>query len=129
MSRDDVLGVLDLQTENLNHFDSETIDLLTLFSTQASMALQNARLYSLERRRALQLEAINAIAKQTTAVLDLKELLAKVCSLIQNAFPVSHVSVLLKEEEDVVLRAHYGSLTPRIVDGGRRPAKPLLKMT
>ena len=122
MSRDNVLGIFDLQTENLSYFDTETIDLLTLFSTQASMALQNARLYSLERRRAQQLEAINAIAKQTTAVLDLKELLDKVCSLIQSAFPVSHVSVLLKEEEDLVLRAHYGSLTLRVSEGGRMPA-------
>lgn len=122
VSREDVLGVLDLQTAKVNQFDSETIDLLTLFSTQASMALQNARLYSLERRRALQLEAINAIAKQTTAVLDLKELLAKVCSLIQSAFMVSHVSVLLKEDEELLLRAHHGTLTPRIPEGGRLPA-------
>ena len=122
MVRDQVVGVLDCQSENLNHFDPETIDLLLLFSTQASMALQNARLYSLERRRALQLEAINAIAKQTTAVLDLKELLSKVCSLIQHAFPISHVSVLLKEEDDLVLRAHYGSLTPRIPEDGKLPA-------
>jgi diguanylate cyclase (GGDEF)-like protein len=121
MVRDDVLGILDCQSDNVNHFDPETIDLLTLFTTQASMALQNARLYSLERRRALQLEAINAIAKQTTAVLDLKELLSKVCSLIHRAFPVSHVSVLLKEEEEMVLRAHHGSLTPRIPEGGRLP--------
>src|SRR5262252_6534995 len=78
MVRDEVVGVLDCQSENLNHFDAETIDLLTIFSTQASMALQNARLYSLERRRASQLEAINAIAQQATAVLDLKELLSKV---------------------------------------------------
>src|ERR1700689_5085298 len=122
MVRDEVVGVLDCQSDRVDHFDSETIDLLTLFSTQASMALQNARLYSLERRRALQLEAINAIAKQTTAVLDLKELLDKVCSLIQNAFQVSHVSVLLKEEEDLVLRAHHGTLTPRIPEGGRLSA-------
>jgi diguanylate cyclase (GGDEF)-like protein len=87
------------------------------------MALQNARLYSLERQRAAQLEAINAIAKQTTAVLDLKELLAKVCSLIQQAFPISHVSVLLKEEDEMVLRAHHGDLTPRIPEGGRLPAR------
>jgi len=119
MVRDEVLGVLDLQTGDVNHFDPDTIDLLTLFSTQASMALQNARLHSLERRRALQLEAINAIAKQTTAMLDLKELLSKVCSLIQNAFPVSHVSVLLKEEEELVLRAHYGGLTLQIPEGGK----------
>ena len=48
MVRDEVVGVLDCQSENPDHFDSETVDLLTLFSTQASMALQNARLYSLE---------------------------------------------------------------------------------
>ncbi len=119
MVRDQIVGVLDCQSANLDHFDQETIDLLMLFSTQASMALQNARLYSLERRRALQLEAINAIAKQTTAVLDLKELLSKVCSLIRNAFPVSHVSVLLKEEDEIILRAHYGDLTPRIPEGGK----------
>ncbi len=112
MVRDHVVGVLDCQSENLYHFDSETIDLLTLFSTQASMALQNARLYSLERRRASQLEAINAIAQQMTAVLDLKELLSKVCLLIQQAFQVCHVSVLLKDEDDLVLRAQ-----PRKADG------------
>jgi diguanylate cyclase (GGDEF)-like protein len=122
MVRDEVVGVLDCQSENLDHFDQETVDLLILFSTQASMALQNARLYQLERRRAQQLEVINAIARQTTAVLDLKELLLKVCSLIQKAFQVSHVSVLLREEDDLVLRAHDGHLTPRILEGGRLPA-------
>jgi diguanylate cyclase (GGDEF)-like protein len=122
MVRDEVVGVLDCQSENLDHFDSDTIDLLTLFSTQASMALQNARLYSLERSRASQLAAINAIAQQMTAVLDIKELLSKVCVLIQQAFHLSHVSVLLKEEEDLVLRAHYGELTPCVQEDGRLPA-------
>jgi len=122
MVRDQVVGVLDCQSENLNHFDSETVDLLTLFSTQASMALQNARLYSLERRRASQLEAINAIAQQMTAVLDLNELLAKVCGLIQEAFWISQVSVLLKDEDELVMRASSGALTARVPEGGRLPA-------
>jgi diguanylate cyclase (GGDEF)-like protein len=117
MVRDHVVGVLDCQSENLNHFDSETIDLLALFSTQASMALQNARLHSLERHRASQLEAINVIAQQMTAVLDLKELLSKVCLLIQQAFQLCHVSVLLKDEDDLVLRASHGKLTSRAPEG------------
>src|SRR5216683_2235808 len=111
MVRDEVVGVLDCQSDRLNHFSNETVDLLTLFSTQASMALQNARLYSLERQRAAQLQAINAIAQQTTAVLDLEELMSKVCCLIQEAFQVSHVSLFL--------RAHHGTLTPSIPEGGR----------
>ncbi len=122
MVRDEVVGVLDCQSEQENCFDPETIDLLTLFSTQASIALQNARLYSLEQQRARQLQAINAIAQQTTAVLDLEELLGTVCGLIQKAFRVSHVSLFLREDHDLVLRAHHGTLTPRIPQGGRFPA-------
>jgi diguanylate cyclase (GGDEF)-like protein len=122
MVRDEVVGVLDCQSDRLDHFDKDTIHLLTLFSTQASMALQNARLYSLERQRARQLQAINAIAQQTTAVLDLEELLSRVCCLIQEAFRVAHVSLLLREEGDLVLRAHHGTLTPRMGPGGRFPA-------
>jgi diguanylate cyclase (GGDEF)-like protein len=111
MVRNEVLGVLDCQSDTLDHFDADTIDLLTLFSTQASLALQNAHLYSLERRRAQQLQAINSIAQQMTVVLDLNELLQKVCLLIREAFHVDHVSVLLKEETDLVLRAHEGKLS------------------
>ena len=113
MVRDEVVGVLDCQSDQLDPFDKDTIELLTLFSTQASMALQNARLYTLERQRARQLEAINAIAQQSTAVLDLEELLSRVCCLIQQAFQVSHVSLFLRDEGELVLRAHHGTLTPR----------------
>src|ERR1700676_803338 len=122
MVRDEVVGVLDCQSDRLDHFNSETIDLLTLFSTQASMALQNARLYSLERRRASQLEAINTVARETTVVLDVKELLSKACAKIRPAFEVSHVSMLVKEEDDLVLQAHHGDLTLRIPEGGKVPA-------
>lgn len=122
MLLDEVVGVLDCQSDRLDHFDDESIKLLTLFSTQASIALQNAHLYSLERQRARQLQAINAIAQQSTAVMDLEDLLARVCSVIQLAFEVSHVSLLLREEGDLVMRAHQGTLTACIPLGGRFPA-------
>jgi diguanylate cyclase (GGDEF)-like protein len=86
------------------------------------MALQNAHLYSLERRRASQLKAINAIARETTVVLDIKNLLSKACEKIQKAFQVSHVSIFLKDDEDLVLRSHHGHLTLRIAEGGRVPS-------
>jgi diguanylate cyclase (GGDEF)-like protein len=119
MVRDEVVGVLDCQSDQLNHFDRETIELLTLFSTQASIALENARLYSLERQRARQLEAINIIAQQSTAVMELEDLLTRVCSVIQQAFQVSQVSLLLREEGDLVMRAFHGELTPCFPPDGR----------
>src|SRR5262249_46682241 len=121
MVRETVVGVLDLQSEQLNYFNDETVDLLTLFSTQASIAIENARLHSLERRRAAQLETINALAKHTAAVLDLKELLAKVCVLVLESFPVDHVAVLLKEGEPLVVRAQRGKLTPTFAEGTQLP--------
>ncbi len=122
MVRDQVVGVLDCQSDKVNFFEAETIELLTLFSTQASIALQNAKLYSLEQRRAAQLEALNAIARQTTAVLELNELLAKACSLVLQSFPVDHVAVLLLEDGELVLRAHHGKLTSRFKTGSALPA-------
>ena len=125
MVRDSVVGVLDCQSDNLNHFDKETIDLLTLFSTQASMALQNARLYTLERERATQLQAINSIAKHATSVLELDKLVHSVCALVQRSFPCDHASALLKEKEEdgLVMHAQYGSLTPRLAEGDPFPCK------
>jgi diguanylate cyclase (GGDEF)-like protein len=122
MVRDEVVGVLDCQSDQLNHFDHETIELLTLFSTQASIALENARLYSLERKRARQLEAINIIAQQSTAAMELEDLLTRVCSVIQRTFQVSEVSLMLREEGDLVMRAYHGELTPCVPSGGRFPA-------
>ena len=120
--RNEVVGVLDCQSDQPNFFDSDTIDLLTLFSTQASIALQNAQLYSQERRRAAQLEAINTLSRHTTAVLDMDELLNKSCATILQAFPVDHVAILLLEDQKLILRAQQGRLTLRFPERGEIPA-------
>lgn len=121
MVRDEVVGVLDLQSDKLDHFDKETVDLALLFSTQASIALQNAKLYSLEQRRAAELRAINALARQTTSVLDVQELLPKACSLIIQAFPVDHVTVMMLESGRLVKRAHHGKLREILPTGNELP--------
>ena len=122
MVRDEVVGVLDCQSENLDHFDAETTDLLTLFSTQASLALQNARLYSLERRRASQLEAINAIAQQTTAVPRSERTAHQ--GLLADSTCVSGVASLGFAERGrrIDTARNTGTLTPRFPSKRRCPA-------
>jgi diguanylate cyclase (GGDEF)-like protein len=121
MLRNEVVGVLDFQSDKVDFFDPEMVDLLTLFAMQASIALQNAKLYSLEQKRAAQLEAINAIARQTTSVLETAELLDKVCSAVLEAFPVDHVAVLLLEDDRLIFRAHRGRLTQHMQLGDEVP--------
>ena len=65
---------------------------------------------------------INAIARETTAVLDQEELLIKVCSVIQQTFRVGHVSVLLRDDDGLMLRASQGKFTACAAAGGRLPA-------
>lgn len=113
MVQEMVVGVLDLQSDQLDHFDNETIDLLTLFAAQASIGIQNAKLYSLVQRRAAQLEAINALAKQTTVELDIKDLLERFCNQMPQSFPVESVAVFLRDDEgNLSLQAHNRQLKP-----------------
>lgn len=115
MVRDDVVGVLDCQSDHLNFFDTETVDLLTLFATQASIALVNSEVYSREQKRAKQMEAIGAIARQATAVLKLEELLVQLCMSIASHMPLQGVSIMTEEQDGtLILRANDGPLKPCI---------------
>lgn len=115
MVRDEVVGVLDCQSDHLDFFDAETIDLLTLFATQASIALVNAEIYSRERKRALQMEAIGAIARQATAVIKQEELLFQLCGAIGKYLPLHGVALLTSEQDGtLILRSYDGPIKPAI---------------
>lgn len=113
MVRDEVVGVLDCQSDEIDFFDTETVDLLTLFATQASIALVNAEIYSKEQKRASQLAAINEIARQATAVLKLEELLVRICRSVEHSLPEYGVAVLTVEQDGTLMhRSHGGSKKP-----------------
>jgi len=117
-----VVGILSCHRPKVDAFDSETIDLLTLFAAQASIGIQNAKLYMLERRRARQLEAINTIAKQTTVELDLNEQLDRFCKQLPQSFDVDHVAVFLRDDEgQLVMHAQQGMLSSNLVQGQMLP--------
>ncbi|WP_049762026.1 sensor domain-containing diguanylate cyclase [Candidatus Korobacter versatilis] len=115
MVRDEVVGVLDCQSDQVDFFDTETEDLLTLFATQASIGISNAKIYSLEQKRALQMSAIGAIASKATASLKLEELLVQLCMAIATNLALDGISVLTCEPDGtLILRAQEGSLKPVI---------------
>ena len=62
---DTVLGVLNVERIEGDGFP-EDIELLTLFATQAAIAIENARLFEDQRNRVLQMQAIQSIVKEMT---------------------------------------------------------------
>lgn len=111
--RDEVLGVLDLESTTPDYFTDEMIGLLSVFAGQAAVALENARLYSTERRRMRQIEFVNLIARSATTAHDIDQLLSTLSDLISDTFEGSEVSILLRDASgQFALRAHAGGDAP-----------------
>ena len=84
--------------------------LLAIFAGQAAVALENARLYSSERRRMRQIELINLIARSATAANTVEQLLTTLCDLIADTFEDSDVCILTRDSDDrLAVRAHSGT--------------------
>ena len=59
-----VLGVLDVQSDQLNAFSEEDANIQTTLASQVAIALQNARSFTQAQRQAERETALNAISQQ-----------------------------------------------------------------
>ncbi len=111
--RDEAVGVLDVESDKLDYFTDDMIGLLALFAGQAAVALENARLYSIERRRMRQIEFINLIARSATAANDIDNLMLTLSELVSDTFEGTEVSILIREKSGLLrLHAHAGGEQP-----------------
>jgi signal transduction histidine kinase len=103
---EEFLGVINVQTDaEVRTFTQDDAHLLSLFAAQAAVAIQNARLHQSTRRRAARLALINRVGQQTTAILDLDELLHQAVNLIGETFGYLNVVIMLAEDSEIVLKA------------------------
>lgn len=110
MVRDSAIGVLDIESDEIDHFSDEMIGLLALFAGQAAVAMENARLYTSERKRMRQIELINLIARSATSASDIASFLNATADLVSDTFEGCAVSVLLKSNDQMELTASAGPL-------------------
>ncbi len=91
-------------------FDSSDLHLLSIFARQAAIAIENARLFKAEQRRAEQFHVIGKVGQRITSILAVDELLDQIARLIQEAFNYYHVGIGLIEGDEVVYTAGAGVL-------------------
>lgn len=116
-----LIGVLDVESEEPEAFSRRDLRILSLFAAQAAVAIQNTRLYELERKRSAQLSLINEVSKKMASSLDPEQLLSQLVTSIQKNFSYYHVMILLKETPDeVVMKAQAGGRASRMPKGYRR---------
>jgi diguanylate cyclase (GGDEF)-like protein len=68
---DAVVGVLDVERGEAASFSYNELDLLTLFASQAAIAIENARLFSNQQDRVFELQAIQNIVQKLTPLHDI----------------------------------------------------------
>ena len=106
--KEQVIGVLDIQSERLNAFDQSDITVVQSVANQAAIAIENARLFDAEQRRAEQFRVMSEVGQRMTSILDVDQLLTEIVSLIRDAFGYYLVDVALIEGDDLIVKAGVG---------------------
>jgi signal transduction histidine kinase len=110
VSRAAVHGTLFVMSHDPFEFTQQDIDLLSSIGVQIGVAIENARLFAAEQRRAEQFRLINQAGRELTLILDVDKVLEQVTCMIQEAFGYYHVGIGLIEGDEVVYRVGSGVL-------------------
>jgi len=90
-----VIGVIDIESPQPDHFTEEHKRLLTLIASRMAIGIENARLYTRISRQAKTLLLLNEIARELTSILNLDELLKRVGELLSRLIDFQMFSILL----------------------------------
>jgi signal transduction histidine kinase len=103
------IGVLDVQSDELNDFDAADVELMQSLASQAGVAIENARLFASLERRADQFRALAEVSQHILSLTSLDELLENIARTVKTTFGYLHVGIGLLEGNEVVSRAEVGA--------------------
>jgi sigma-B regulation protein RsbU (phosphoserine phosphatase) len=104
-----VIGVIDLQSEQVGYFTEEHQRLLELTASRMAIAVENARLYTRVSRQAQTLTVLNEISREFTSILDLDDLLERIGQLLKRVIEFQMFTILLWNERTERLEHRFSS--------------------
>ena len=109
-----VIGALDVQSTKEAAFSDGDVATLQTMADRLAIAIENARLYEEERRRAEELATLNAIAKTVSRSLDLDTILDDALNKIFEVIDADVGGIYLLDEanDELTLTAHCGLSEP-----------------
>ena len=107
IAKNRLIGVMDIESEQIDYFRPEHLRLLTLTASRIAQSIENASLYARVSRQAQTLEVMNEIATELTSILDLDPLLERVGQLLRRLIDYQMFSILLLDEKGETLVTRY----------------------
>ena len=89
----ELIGLLAVRSPLPSAYSDDDLRTVVTFANQTAMAIQNARSYQAEQRRARQIATVGEVSRRVVAILGMEQLFAEVVSLIREAFSYYHVQL------------------------------------
>ncbi len=102
-----LIGVIDIESPQPNHFTEEHKRLLTLIGSRMAVGIENARLYTRTTRQARTLVLLNEIARELTSILNVDELLRRIAELLRRLIDYQMFSILLLDTSGEKLQHRF----------------------
>jgi len=122
MLRGKCVGVLDIQSRHADYFTRDQQNILTLLASRLAVAVENARLFQRVRAQADTLLVLNEVSRETSATLDVEELLRRAAEQTKRVIDYQILSIMLYDEEQKVFRHRVDVKHGQRVQGKMRAA-------
>jgi sigma-B regulation protein RsbU (phosphoserine phosphatase) len=98
ISKNRVIGVMDLEAREPGYFKEEHARVLSLIASRIAVSIENARLYTRIVRQANTLALLNDISRDLTSILNLDQLLKRIGDLLSKIIDYQMFSILLLDD-------------------------------
>ena len=110
VARDEVIGVMNVQTVEPRDFGREEIDFLQTIANQVAGIIEKGRLQRESDRKLREVSALFEVSNVLTSTLDLDEVLSLVVDRLVRVYPGASGAILLREEGEDRERSRSGEL-------------------
>jgi len=117
---DRAIGAIAIYSDDERGYDEGHLELLRVLASEASIAIENARLFNEERTKARHLTLLNTISRHAIATLNPGEMLSKITQQLEAGLTYDHIGIGVMEyaTREIEIQAesgnHRGNLGQRI---------------
>jgi diguanylate cyclase (GGDEF)-like protein/putative nucleotidyltransferase with HDIG domain len=120
---DRAIGAMAVHTSQERVFDEGHLELMRVLASQAGVAIENARLFSEEQKKARHLTLLNNVSRHGITTLNVDEMLARIAQEMEQGLTYDHIGIAMVDytAREMVVEAEAGrrreALGRRIVMG------------
>ena len=105
------VGVMAVHSARERAFDQGHVEFLHVLAGEASIAIENARLFAEEQKKSRQLSLINNLSSHAITTLDPGEMLAKITAEMEKNLGYDHIGIAILDYavKELVIEAEAGS--------------------